>query len=347
MDEALHLSSGPRNSVATLRVSGVAAAQWGAISWAQLRDCGLSGPSISRAVRAGRLHRLHPRVYAVGHDNVCLEGRLVAALLYAGPGAALSHGTAAWLWRLTEREPALIDVSKPLRRIPRPGLRLHTRRAWEACRHRRFPVTTVRQTLLDLAATDSPPRLRRTLAEADFRGLLDAAALAGLAGQGRPGTTALRDGLAEHLPALALTRSELEQRFLELCASVGIPVPQVNAQVAGLIVDMYWPDAGVVVELDGVAAHGSAARVGRDHGRDLTLRSAGLIALRYTWAQITGEPAAVVEDLGRTLAAAPASAPRPVPASPPRPAPASPPRPAPASPSRPAPAAVIPPGRWA
>ena len=338
MDEALHLSSGPRNSVATLRVSEVAAAQWGAISWAQLRACGLSGPSISRAVRAGRLHRLHPRVYAVGHANVCLEGRLVAALLYAGPGAALSHGTAAWVWRLTEREPALIDVSKPLRRNPRPGLRLHTRRGWEACRRRRFPVTTVRQTLLDLAATDSPPRLRRTLAEADFRGLLDPVALAGVGGQGRPGTTALRDGLAAHLPALALTRSELEQRFLELCTSAGIPVPQVNATVAGLIVDMYWPDACVVVELDGVAGHGSAARVGRDHERDLTLRSAGLIVLRYTWPQITGEPAAVVEDLGRTLTArrARALASRAPPA----------PQPAPPAP-QPAPAELIPPERWA
>ncbi len=346
MDEALHLSSGPRNSVATVRVGDVAAAQWGVISWAQMRDCGLSGPSISRAVRAGRLHRLHPRVYAVGHDNICLEGRLVAALLYAGPGAALSHGTAAWLWRLTEREPALIDVSKPLRRAARPGLRLHTRSAWEACRHRLFPVTTVRQTLLDLAATDSRPRLRRALAEADFRGLLEPIGLAAVAGQGRPGSAALRDGLADHLPALALTRSELEQRFLELCESAGIPVPEVNATAAGLIVDMYWREAGVVVELDGVAGHGSPARVGRDHSRDLALRSAGLIVLRYTWMQITGDPAAVAEDLGRTLAArrTPAAGQAPAAAATSRPsAPAPAPAPAPAD-LRPA---VSPPERWA
>ena len=160
----------------------------------------------------------------------------------------------------------LIDVSKPQRRAARPGLRLHTRRAWEACRYRRFPVTTVRQTLLDLAATDSPPQLRRSLAEADFRDLLDPAALAGVAGQGRPGTIALQDGLAGHLPALALTRSELEQRFLELCASAGIPVPAVNATAAGLIVDMYWRDAGVwsssTASRPTAARPGSAATTG-------------------------------------------------------------------------------------
>src|SRR3954452_5514104 len=42
-------------------------------------------------VAAGRLHRLHRGVYAVGHTGVGLHGRWIAALFACGKGALLSH----------------------------------------------------------------------------------------------------------------------------------------------------------------------------------------------------------------------------------------------------------------
>ena len=288
-------------AVPAVLVAEVAAAQWGVISTAQLRDCGVSTSSISRAVRAGHLHQLHSRVYAVGHPRICIEGRLVAALLYAGPESVLSHGTAAWWWRLTDRAPGVIHVTGPLDRTALPGLRIHRRRRWKACRYRRFPVTTVPQTLLDVAAAEPRQRLRRVLAEADYRRVLDPGAVEEILGPGRPGSAALRRGLADHLPALAFSRSEFEEAFLALCESAALELPRVNTIVAGLLVDMHWPGAGLVVELDGVDGHSSPAQLGRDHRRDLTLRETGLRVLRYTWAQITQEAERVVADLRPAL----------------------------------------------
>jgi hypothetical protein len=60
-----------------------------------------------------RLQRIHPGVYALGHRALRIEGRLAAALLYAGRGAALSHTTAAWWWGLLDVEPKHIRLSVP------------------------------------------------------------------------------------------------------------------------------------------------------------------------------------------------------------------------------------------
>jgi hypothetical protein len=51
------------------------------------------------------LHRIYPGVYAVGHKALSTEGRLLAAILYAGPGAALSHASAAHRWELISYMP--------------------------------------------------------------------------------------------------------------------------------------------------------------------------------------------------------------------------------------------------
>ena len=68
--------------------------QWGVVTRAQLEECGLEDAGISRWIHERRLHRIYPGVYAVGHLALGIEGRLAAALFYAGPGAALCGVTA-------------------------------------------------------------------------------------------------------------------------------------------------------------------------------------------------------------------------------------------------------------
>jgi hypothetical protein len=143
--------------------------------------------------------------------------------------------------------------------------------------------------------------LRRALAEADYRRLLDPTAVRDMVRRGQPGSAALRRALAAHNPRLALTFSVLEERFLELCESAGLPQPEVNVPVEGLVVDALWPERRLVVELDGHMAHGTAAAIERDRHRELILRAAGYRVLRYTWRQVTVRPDLVVADLRPVL----------------------------------------------
>jgi hypothetical protein len=144
--------------------------------------------------------------------------------------------------------------------------------------------------------------LRRALAEADYRGLLDPTELRGVVGKGRQGSRALRAALDSHLPQLAETLSVLEERFLELCESAALPLPEVNARVGHLRVDALWRDRGLAVELDGGPAHGGAAAMKRDRNRELFLRSAGFRVVRYSWDQIVNHPDNVLTDLRFLLA---------------------------------------------
>ena len=303
MPELSGFTSTPRTRNRTVQVSALAAGQWGIVSRRQLRTLGLSNGTISRWTAAGRLHRIHPGVYAVGHARLSTEGRLVAALFYAGPGAALSHSTGAWWWRLIDHEPVRIEISAPRETRSLPAVLIHHPRHLKRTEHRGLPTTTVAQTLLDFAVSAPPDRLSRALSEADFRRLLDGNAIETVLARGHPGTVALRRCLESHCPDLARTRSVLEERFLALCRTGRIPLPEVNVKIAGLTVDALWREQRVIVELDGHAGHGTPAQLERDHQRDLRLRAAGYFVLRYTWQQITQQPEQVISDLEAALLA--------------------------------------------
>jgi len=159
--------------------------------------------------------------------------------------------------------------------------------------------------LREYAVVAPHDRVRRVLAEADYRRLLDVDAVYALLGRGRPGSAKLRAALRRHQPRLALTRSVLEEHFLALCESARLPPPECNSLVEGLTVDMLWRGSRVIVELDGHDAHDSRAQIERDRRRELRLRTAGFVVLRYTWDQITREPELVIADLRLALARAP------------------------------------------
>ena len=282
----------------------VAERQWGVISRSQLLECGISGARIARWLADNRLARIHQGVYALGHRSISVDGRVRAALLYAGSRAALSHTTAAWWWQLLPHMPRRIHVSGG-RRSSVPQIAVHRPRRAETTSHRGLPVTTVARTLLDLGAMLPFHTLRRAVAEAEYRRLLDLEELESVLGRGRPGSARLRRALERHLPELARTLSQLEVRFLELCERFDLPIPEVNVQVEGFKVDAWWRDRHLIVELDSRDAHGTGAAVERDRGRDLALRAAGYLVLRYTWLQVTTKPELVSADLRKALSGEP------------------------------------------
>jgi very-short-patch-repair endonuclease len=266
-----------------------------------LEAVGVDGKSIRRWTRAGYLHRVLPRVYAVGHDAPSVEADLAAALLYAGPGAMLSHATAAWWWGLIDQQPKRISVSTPRRCRSLPGIRVYGRRQLERGWHKRLPVTLVSQTLLDYATTCPRRRLRRALAEADYRRRLNPVELQAVLARGKPGSAKLRQALEVHQPRLAHTRSPLEELFVELCERHQLPLPNVNVTIEGFLVDALWPEHRLVVELDGTQAHATPARLETDRTRELTLRRAGYTVNRYSWRQVTAQPQLVAADVRAAL----------------------------------------------
>jgi hypothetical protein len=253
-------------------------------------------------VTRGQLHVVLPGVYAVGHTAPSFEADLTSALLYAGPGAALSHHTAAWWLGLTGRHPHTIDVTTPRRCQPQPGIRVHDRRKRQRVWLDRLPVTTPIDALRDVAAQSDINQVRYLLSQVEYRRLATLAQVQAALAAGRAGSANLRRAIRRHMPQLARTLSPSEIDLLLLCERYGIPLPEVNEWVLGFKVDAVWPLERVVVEIDGADAHDLPAQRHRDRHRELILRQHGFVVLRYTDYQLKTQTRAIADDIRAALA---------------------------------------------
>jgi predicted transcriptional regulator of viral defense system len=274
-------------------VARLAERQHGVVAARQLATIGLSRNAVSARAQAGRLHRVHRGVYAVGHPVLTVNGRRMAAVLAAGPGAALSHASAAALWEIRPTSATRIDVSvrSAAGRGKRPGLRIHRAarlRDDEVTEHHGIRVTTPARTLLDLAATLTPRALERALDEAEIKQLYDRTSLDALARAhaGERGAAALKRAIDDDGDP-TVTDSELEELMLALCDEHGLPRPRPRAWVAGLRVDFLFAASRLVVETDGYRYHRTRRAFERDRERDAILARAGYRVLRFTHRQLT------------------------------------------------------------
>lgn len=155
--------------------------------------------------------------------------------------------------------------------------------------------------MLDSAASLGARTLRKLLAEVEFHGLASLEDIEAALVRGHPGSAALRRALAAHRPELAKARTSLEERFVELCEQYDIPMPLLNEEVCGFVVDAVWLDERLIVELDGRAGHATAARVESDRRRDFALRAAGFDVWRFTWSQLADSASLIAEQVKRRL----------------------------------------------
>jgi very-short-patch-repair endonuclease len=225
---------------------------------------------------------------------------LDAAVIACGPGAALSHRDAAVMWDLRQSNSAVIDVTVPSQNgRRRPGIRIHRSarlRADEVIRRQAIPVTTVARTLLDLADVLERQALRRVITEAEYTNQFDLMAISA-AVQNNPGRSGARL-MAAVGAAGDRTRSELEDRFLDLLERHKVEAPQTGLWIEGYELDFIWRRVGLVVELDGVAAHSTRSAVNADRLRDRRLWRAGLRVMRLTTEALADEEA-VLDDLAQ------------------------------------------------
>jgi very-short-patch-repair endonuclease len=281
------------------RLAKLAERQHGVVSRGQLLELGLGKSAIGDWVKRGRLHGVHRGVYAVRYPTLTRNGRFMAAVLACGEGAALSHFSAAVLWGMLNEWGGAIHVTSDARRR-RPGLVVHEASlgGGEVRKRAGIPVTAPARTLIDLADVAPRRTLERAIDEAEYL-RLDCTGLAPR--HGRRGNGTLSSVLAVHRPGSTRTRSELEEMFIRLCDSHGLPRPEVNVHVEGYECDFVWREQRLIVETDGAAAHSGERRRVRDLERDAELAAAGWRVIRITYERLLREPERVADQVGRAL----------------------------------------------
>lgn len=293
-------------------VAALASREHGVLSVAELHSCGLDADAIAVRVRNGRLHPLHTGVHAVGHDNVTLHGKFLAAVKACGPSAKLSGYSAGALFGFLEWDGRVPEVTVPGTSKPlHPGIRTHRSSRLgpaDVMVREGIPTMTPARALVDLAATLRPRDLRSAVRRAQSLKVLTVGELASAVARLRPfrGCRSLARVIAE---GPSPTRSVLEDVVLDLMLRGGLAPPDVNLplRLGGRLVipDFRWPREKLVVEADGAAWHDHKLAREDDAERQAALEAAGERVLRVTWDQAISRPVQTLERL-RAAGAPPA-----------------------------------------
>jgi len=284
------------------------------VSRQQLRDAGWPEGTIDQRLRSGIWQRLHRDVYATFTGDLSRQAQLWAAVLWAGPGAALSHETAAELHGLVDKPIGPIHLTVPAER--RPGRRrkirgvvIHRSRClrpqWQP--PWQLPRTTVEDTVLDLIGTartfddaygwisaavgrrlSSPQSLSKALAARSrmrWRAWI---------------TAALQD-------AADGVHSPLERNYVHgVERAHGLPRARRQAKrrhgTGARYLDNLYEGYDLCVELDGRAAHPAEGRW-RDTHRDNANLVQGTQTLRYGWPDATENRCQTAEQVAAVLRA--------------------------------------------
>ncbi|MDQ6822458.1 MAG: type IV toxin-antitoxin system AbiEi family antitoxin domain-containing protein [Actinomycetota bacterium] len=277
--------------------------QHGYITRQQLLALGVGPRAIHYRVVTGRLIPVHLGVYAVGHLPTTPLARAAAAVLACGPAAALSHRSAAVLWKMLDSYSGPPEVMVPsLRR--RPGIRVHrsgTLAPADVTTQDGIHITSPARTLLDIAPGLTDAALMRAVNDGRLAGYLQLGALAELLARSArvPGVARLERLVTGEAP----TRSRFEDAFKRFATHYELPAPAVNVRFEGYEVDAWFPEERVIVELDGYRFHHDRGAFESDRYRDATLLAAGIQTVRITWERMTEAPDEAAALLHRILAA--------------------------------------------
>jgi very-short-patch-repair endonuclease len=270
----------------------------------------LSADAWRRALKAGYLIGVHPRVARLPGTSDTPEQRIAAAVLSAGPGTLASHRSAAYLWGISRPDNDPVDVIlRGRNRQPSLGaVRTHRptdERRLNPLRRSGIACTNILRTLCDLGAVD-PGSVSGAVGTALSKRIVTLDALTTTLQQhsakGRAGVVALRNAIddwaIDHRPA----DSVLEQAFDQLVARYRLPPVSFHQLIEGWEVDFRFVDTALVVECDGWSTHGlDQQQFERDRHKDDDLRGTGWIPMRLSYRSIIREPAATARRLRRSL----------------------------------------------
>jgi hypothetical protein len=237
------------------------------VSCRQALGHGMSRDAVSSRSQSGAWQRLHRGTYATFSGVPPREARLWAAVLRAGPGAVLSHETAAEVHGLIDKPSTMIHVTVSAERNPAKagtirGVTVHRSRRvvrqelppWQ------LPRTPVAETVLDLvAASASFDDAYAWLSRATGRRLVSAGMIKeAMAARKR---MRWRDWLTDALGGVADgVMFPLELRYVrDVERAHGLPAArrQARRELAGGVryLDNFYDAYRLCVELDGRSSH--------------------------------------------------------------------------------------------
>ena len=284
--------------------------QHGVVSRSELRLLGITDWAERTKVARGEWERAGKRVIRLAGVPITPEQRLMAACLEAGPSAAASHQSAAWLWDLVPcpDRPAVTvarnlppriegaDVHRPLD----PPARVSVRRG--------IPCTDPLRTLVDLAGVCEPDLIDEAVDRALARRLGSVPALEAeirrSARPGRTGVRSLREALRRRGMIGAPHPSVLESRALRLLHRIGIKPLAVEVKVGGdgrYRIDILL-DPTVAMEVDGYTYHAAPELKAEDERRRNRIRMSGVFVLVYDWTEVLRDGRRIASECHESIA---------------------------------------------
>jgi very-short-patch-repair endonuclease len=293
----------------------LATAQYGLFSRQQALDMGATAQLIARRIRAGRWVALTAGVYSLPGVPDAWRRSLMAACLEAGPDAVVSHESAAALHGLATFLPGRLVVMLPHgdHQYLRLGMLRQTTdlSSHHSTRMENLTVTTPARTVVDLAGTLRPGRLRVVVEDAVAAGSCSLPQLSSLVEElSRPGKRGLRQLsliLAAVGPGIVPAPTTLERRLRRILREGGLPSPVREHELPWTRdtpgrVDFAYPAQRVIVEADSRRWHTRERDFEADRRRDREAQLAGWDVYRFTWDDLQHRPDDVVATVRRALA---------------------------------------------
>lgn len=280
-------------------IRSIAAMQHGLVSRDQLQLVGITDNDVSRRVQDARLERIYAGVYYVDSIQPTWRGRVLAAVMAAGPDAVASHRTAGVLWELDAVYGHVIEITVPVEEAPEPdGVILHrTRRSAESVMLHRIPVSPIERTLLDLAAIIPLRTLIKAVRSAVRKSLttvegLDVAVKTH-GGRGVTGTRKMRTAVRYVDDDQSGSVAEIDLKEIVLGSHIPRPIQQLEITLpdrSHAYPDFSWPDRMRIVEADGFEAHGTPEALRVDLIRQNALMDLGWEIRRFSATEIREHP---------------------------------------------------------
>jgi len=256
-------------------IARLASRSHGVVTRTRLLAAGVTRNEITARIARGTLIVVHPGVYRVGHAARSVEATYLAAVWACGEGALLMDRAAAFNYGLIKGDPpGPVVKTRTERRID--GIETHrTRRDERGTERKGVPTTTVPATLIALASSLTEPELAKACHEAQVRFGV------------RP---------------VPVTLNELEDRFLAILTTEGLPLPITNKSAGRKWVDCRWPAHHLTVELDSYRYRHTRHAGEQDRRREREAHARGDEHRRYTYGDVFEDPGQMLAELRALLA---------------------------------------------